>query len=1747
MKFLLSIFRNKSLNIIKKYPHSIFTLFLTISLFLVSADKAKAQCTTCNTTYTDETINSSVSLTGTVCFNGTSNTIQGDISSIADGTIICVSPGTTLNLNSNNYNNIAGSVTVNVYGTLKFGTNPNLAGKWTFNIYSGGTMNYGSLGFNSTTGNLTINNQGTFSGGKLEITGSSSTGSVTNTGAMTLNDDLNFAGSTFTFYNNSPTTINLKTIALSNSTSTFTFTNYTVMNVSSTLNLNNGTGQFKNLGTLTVNQNYNSSSTSTYINCGTYSGSFNLNNGGRVINTGTFTTSQISYGGPISRVENYGHFNVNGNIILGGIQNNDKSVFYNQGIVTLSGTGKIQNDGNLEGPSDTSKKGYFVWSGQNGMNGGTIGPNLNFRNANGTSDVSTMFNNSSSTSYIWQTGITWGGTEPTTLPATDCPNPDGTPAVPVPLSTSVCKGIDLTTLQPNYSNITYEWWTGTSTTRTTQITGSSLTNYTTAENVYLWAKNVSNPSTKQYSASGAAVTVNADPTVTISPSSSSVCAGASVTLTASVSNGVGTVASYQWMSCTSSGGTYSNISGATGSTFTPPTSTIGIVYYKVYITQTGGGCDGTSDAASVTTSNCPPVATNDMGTVNENATLTVAAVGVLSNDTDPNGDALAVSAIRTGTEADTGTSGTVGTALNGTYGTLTIQENGSYTYSASLSAVEALAAGATAVDYFTYTVSDGKGGTDLAQLAITITGTNDAPVVAAITKTGTEDTDITFIASDFTSKFTDVDGNSLTKIKVVDLPANGTLKLNGVNITVGQEIPAADLAKITFTPAANWNGSTSFNWNGYDGTTYAVSNAAVNITVTAVNDAPVAVNDINTTNVNQPVSGQVLTNDSDSEGNGLTVTTQTNVATPHGTVTVNSNGTYTYTPANGYTGTDTFSYQVCDNGTPSQCSTATVTINVVPLTSPLTNDPPVANNDTYTVEQAQTATVKILANDSDPDGNTLAVTSVTGLNNSGGSITLTTSAQNVYNSSGTLAGTALLDDATGNIVFVPAAGYTGNVPFNYTISDGNGGTASASALITVLPANATNNVYANDDANTAPAGTTMTGNILTNDSDPEGNAYTVTAGTANGTTLTIGISTAIPGVGTLTLSSDGVYTFVPATGFTGTVNVPYNACDDGTPKACDQATLYLTSLNSGVKLWTGITSTDFNTNSNWTMGIVPVNGDDIVFATVANNNGNPAVNNLIIPTGTEKIINNLTNASGKALVVPAETGVIVNGIVSGFETSPDKLQLLAEADKANGTFIALNNCGTTILGTVQLYAKGKKGNPVTWTDNIAGSPTIGVQFTSSYQWQFFGVPVETVKASPTFDGSFLRRYNETINNTTGNNGNGSYYYKWEKLNNSSDLTAFTGYEITQNNPTIYTLKGKLQLCDHTIKLQRTAVEVPGSTDTNEANKRYGLGQNIFGNSFTAAIPVKDLTFPDNVEKTVYLYNTGSFAEWAAGSISENTTTAGAYLSIPYNTSAALDVQIPSMQGFLLLHTGTFGSFIDMSLPYAKLTKNLKPQTAPRAALSFLSVELDSKTTRDQLWLFSQEETTAGFDNGWDGRKFFGTPTAFIYTENADGPMQVNTDKTIDGSVLCFYANDDTDYTLKLTKSNLANYPDLKLIDLVTRTVISLTGDITTYRFTADNKGNVVRRFIVANSAFIDFNSEKFKYLDGYIMNNNRLIVTNLTPHDGTLHLYDISGRTILSRNISPAVTEIPVQLPTGIYILKLQSGGKSETIKLMIK
>lgn len=594
--------------------------------------------------------------------------------------------------------------------------------------------------------------------------------------------------------------------------------------------------------------------------------------------------------------------------------------------------------------------------------------------------------------------------------------------------------------------------------------------------------------------------------------------------------------------------------------------------------------------------------------------------------------------------------------------------------------------------------------------------------------------------------------------------------------------------------------------------------------------------------------------------------------------------------------------------------------------------------------------------------------------------------------------------------------------------------------------------------------------------------------------------------------------------------------------------------------WMGAaTSTDWNIVSNWTAGVVPSTGGDVEFATVSNY-GSPALNDLHVPTGiaNAKMINNLTNASARNLIVPADASLTVNGVVSikdpssgSNSTDPAKIQIKTGVTAPNGTFIL--NCAAQsastqpdIYATIDLYARGYKGEVQNWYDNIVGSPTNGQTFSTSYHWQYFGVPVASVKAEPTFNGAALREYFENYNGD-----NTTYYKKWKDLTNESVLTAFKGYEITQNSATYYSIAGKLVYCDKNLTMTRRAPQVgtPGA-----GNDYYGLGQNLFGNSFTAAIKVNEITFPAEAEQVVYLYNTGRFTDWGNANSTNNGSglTAGQYTAIPKNASPAVyDGQIPSMNGFLVkfLPAYTVPSVDDKTLTVkyngGGVTPNTKPQTTPPAPLSYLQIGLQSQSTMDNLWLLSQAGTTASFDNGWDGCKYFGTPSAFIFAETTAGPMQVAANETIDGTVINFYANQDKDYQLRLVKHKLQQYEQLHLIDLQSRVAVPLASDTTLYHFTANIAGQSTSRFLLVNSSNFEQGNNDVKQLAAQLTNDGKLLLTNYTGKKGEMALYDTTGRELLRGELPISMSAREVRLLPGVYLLRLRAGSEQLTVKLL--
>ncbi|MDG4947016.1 Ig-like domain-containing protein [Weeksellaceae bacterium KMM 9713] len=410
----------------------------------------------------------------------------------------------------------------------------------------------------------------------------------------------------------------------------------------------------------------------------------------------------------------------------------------------------------------------------------------------------------------------------------------------------------------------------------------------------------------------------------------------------------------------------------------------------------------------------------------------------------------------------------------------------------------------------------------------------------------------------------------------IALPNIGTFQINS-------------LGEYKFSPAAGFKGTFPVVYEIEDAQG-ATDKATLYLTVIEETGV-VATNDINQTPSNVAVEGNLFSNDMnldgdltgamlsslmyDTDGDGIADTSidvgvETNIVDENnnavGDIIVNSDGTYSFTPATDFVGhVPVIRYEITD--AEGDKASADLNMNVVPAIDSSQNNAPVANHDTNTITQGGTVTSNVMANDSDPDGDTLTVTNATGSDINGDPVVLNGTLQDVYDAYGEFAGQASID-ANGNIVFVANNNFVGEVPFNYTIQDNDAATDSAQLVIRVVEKDSMNYTYANDDANTGPKNLEMSGNVLSNDTDPNldtnevqevGRIDTDGDGIPD-TAVTTGQSISFTNGGELVINPDGTYVYTPAPGFVGTETIVYEVKDG--QGATDVATLYLTTLNT---------------------------------------------------------------------------------------------------------------------------------------------------------------------------------------------------------------------------------------------------------------------------------------------------------------------------------------------------------------------------------------------------------------------------------------------------------------------------------------------------------------------------------------------------------------------------------------------------------
>ena len=591
--------------------------------------------------------------------------------------------------------------------------------------------------------------------------------------------------------------------------------------------------------------------------------------------------------------------------------------------------------------------------------------------------------------------------------------------------------------------------------------------------------------------------------------------------------------------------------------------------------------------------NDPPVAVDDIYSVNEDETLTIPAPGVLGNDTDVEGDSLTV-ALLSSIPLDV---------------TLIFNSDGSFTYTPPPNF--------DGSHSFIYVAKDGTDDSNNATFTIDVLPINDRPLTTDDSATTLEDQPVTL---NILLNDVDPDGDALD-VDQCSPPLKGRITIN----------PDRTL---TYTPDPDTNGSDTADCNIIDGQGGSATSRAT-FTVTPVNDPPLGVDDSYIVNEDQaltvPASGGVLANDTDVEGDPLTATPATSVGS--GTVTLNADGSFTYIPNPDFNGSDTFTYVPNDGAVDGNITTVTIRVNPV-------NDPPVAIDDNASTAEDTSITTDVLGNDSDSDGDSLTITSVSAPANGiaviqGTGISYTPDPD--FNGQDTFSYTisdgqasaaanvtidvapvndapvALDDSATtaedtpvtveiltndsdpendpitvdaasapsngtasinpnGTILYTPGPNFHGTDSFVYTISDSQGDSATATVNMIVTPVN--DPPVARDDTATTTAGSAVVINVLGNDSDVDGDTLSVTVVTD-------------PPSGSANVNTDRTVTYNPDSGFTGTDAFSYTASDGSglTATANVTVTVNADGIEVSIDIRPGDRNNRINLQSN---GVLPV-------------------------------------------------------------------------------------------------------------------------------------------------------------------------------------------------------------------------------------------------------------------------------------------------------------------------------------------------------------------------------------------------------------------------------------------------------------------------------------------------------------------------------------------------------------------------------
>jgi VCBS repeat-containing protein len=423
--------------------------------------------------------------------------------------------------------------------------------------------------------------------------------------------------------------------------------------------------------------------------------------------------------------------------------------------------------------------------------------------------------------------------------------------------------------------------------------------------------------------------------------------------------------------------------------YVPEANWHGTVSFTYEATSSEGGSLKGTATIIVEPINDMPIAVNDTFQVLAETPL---SSSVMDNDSDIDGDPLTAMLL-----------------LGPSHGELTFNSDGTFTYTSD--------AGFTGGDQFYYQLSDGMANSNVALVTIHVGAITENQFPVSVDDGYTVESGQTLNVSvpGVLANDIDAEGDPLTA-ELVSGPANGTLVFN------------AD-GSFSYTPNAGFTGSDTFTYQASDGqgagniatVTFTVTPEGTTVPIQAGDDAY----EVEAGATLEVAAPGILANDVDEQGDALTATLV--AGTANGTLVLNADGSFSYTPNDGFTGSDSFTYQAGDGTNVSNIATV-----MIEVSGAAENGKPSAGNDSYTVEEGGVLEVPasegVLLDDSDPDGDALIAVLFTGPEN--GTVTL---------------------NEDGSFTYTPDEGFEGIDSFLYRVFDGELYSSLAAVTIHVTP------------------------------------------------------------------------------------------------------------------------------------------------------------------------------------------------------------------------------------------------------------------------------------------------------------------------------------------------------------------------------------------------------------------------------------------------------------------------------------------------------------------------------------------------------------------------------------------------------------------------------------------------------------------------------------------------------------------------